>query len=169
MTTIVLHNNEMASDSQATSSYVEYGFKKIYETPIAVYGFAGDPFNIEIFVKALDALHTGVPFEDEDGDILVEKPDIVTVDSSHSDEDPSSCVFFIKETGETGIGKIDSRGCVRRLLMNQPIVIGSGCDFAMTAINLGCDAEAAVEAAIKLDPYSGGEVSVVKCKIGKVS
>lgn len=38
--------------------------------------------------------------------------------------------------------------------------IGSGADFALGAMAIGADAERAVEAAISLDPHSGGPIHV---------
>lgn len=95
MTTVVLANNVMASDSQITGSYTEHGFRKIYETDVGVYGFAGDPYNIEVFIKAIDALNTSIPIYDDDGEYNDHvKPEIVRVDTQHSDEDYSQCIFL---------------------------------------------------------------------------
>lgn len=166
MTTIVLNKNVMAADSQVTSSHITTGFQKIHETDIGIYGFAGDAYDLEILIKAMDALYTDSQLVmDEDEEVYLVKPEIIMVDTSHTEDTYSQCVYFIKETGETGLAKLDAKGCVRRISMQQPIALGSGQDFAITAIQLGKSAKEAVKAAIALDPYSGGEIQTVKCKI----
>lgn len=169
MTTVVLAKNIMASDSQITSSYFQHGYQKIFETDIGVYGMAGDPYNFEVFAKGLDALHTTVEIMTEEGEIISETPEVVVVNSKHRDEDGSTCIFFIKATGKTGLARIDEHGCVRRLFIDQPIAMGSGELFAMTALQAyGASTKKAVEVAISLDPMSGGEIVMVKCKLDKV-
>lgn len=45
-----------------------------------------------------------------------------------------------------------------------PYAIGSGCDFAISAMKMGKDAAEAVEFAKQLDVYTGGEVICYPCK-----
>jgi hypothetical protein len=45
--------------------------------------------------------------------------------------------------------------------VKPPFALGSGMDFALTAMLCGKDARGAVEIAMMLDPNSGGEVTVV--------
>jgi len=48
------------------------------------------------------------------------------------------------------------------LIFEQEVVaIGSGRDFALAAMELGCSAEEAVRVAMKLDAYTGGDVDVI--------
>lgn len=50
--------------------------------------------------------------------------------------------------------------------MTIPNAIGSGADHALTAMDLGCTAREAVEAAIKRDSGSGGTIRVYDIKTG---
>lgn len=46
---------------------------------------------------------------------------------------------------------------------------GSGADFALAALDFGCNAEQAVEYAMKRDPFTGGKVNVLNLPSPSVS
>jgi ATP-dependent protease HslVU (ClpYQ) peptidase subunit len=45
--------------------------------------------------------------------------------------------------------------------MQEPLALGSGCQFAMAIMTAGGTARRAVEIACRLDPWSGGSIQVV--------
>lgn len=64
--------------------------------------------------------------------------------------------LLILETGEV----YDLEDKLIPLPAEIPVAIGSGTDYAMTAMVVGKSAVAAVEVACELDVYSGGKISV---------
>ncbi len=50
-------------------------------------------------------------------------------------------------------------------ILEPYIAIGSGSDFAISAMSMGKTAKEAIEEAIKHDIYTGGTVDVVQCSL----
>ena len=71
----------------------------------------------------------------------------------------SCCLIIDLKTKQAMIQEIGGMYPVK-----PPVSIGSGSDFAITAMTLGKTAIEAVKIAIKLDPNSGGKVNSVKVK-----
>lgn len=147
MTTIVCNKTEMACDLQITSGDVRFKAKtKIYRVdphemhynkePFII-GFAGDSSNI---IEVVDFYY---------------RPDLYKkIPRLHN-------VFGLVLT-ESGVIYQFSRPGVWRLLDQQFASVGSGAAIALGALHMGATPKEAIQAATKVDIYTGMGTKVLK-------
>lgn len=147
MTTIAFDGKTLASDGQVSGGYISsYKYKKIFSKNGWLIGAAGRLSECAMFIEwfekwlhAQEGREQGIkvdpvePFDREEFTALVISPE-------------RECMVF-----ESGRDMFE---------VEAPFAIGSGSPFAIAAMKAGADAKKAVEVAIELDPYSGGEVFV---------
>lgn len=137
MTTIAYDGRYMAADSLMTQeSYVAGTFLKIVAVEHGFIGLSGD---VEDILLVIDWFNDGM-----DND---KKPAVEAVNLIYVTDD--GLVFTMSH----------------RLIpipMQAPISVGSGQDFAMSAMLFGKTAKEAVEFAMTRDTATGGEVVVVE-------
>lgn len=142
MTTITWKDNWMAADTQTTIGNYTTTTKKLYSIEgLGVAGFAGGGSTM---LKIAEWWRNGCQ-----GDA----PEL----PKDSDE---SCQGILA-TAEGVYYLAD--GIVPMLLDAEYFAIGSGSDFAITAMSMGKDAKEAVEEAIKHDVWTGGRVDAIYC------
>ena len=137
MTTIAYDGQHMAADSLITQdSYVVGDFMKIVAVPSGFIGLAGD---VEDIILVIEWFNDGM---DKD-----KKPEIESVNIIYVTND--GMVYCMSE----------------RLIpipIDPPFAIGSGQDFALSAMLLGKSAKDAVEFAMTRDTSTGGAIVVVE-------
>lgn len=145
MTTIAFDGRTLASDGQVSGGYISsYKYKKIFSKNGWLIGAAGRLSECAMFIEwfekwlhAQEGREQGIkvdpvePFDREEFTALVISPE-------------RECMVF-----ESGRDMFE---------VEAPFAIGSGSPFAIAAMKAGAGAKKAVEVAIDLDPYSGGEV-----------
>ncbi len=135
MTTIAYDGEMIAADTMSVGDFSGY-WKKILVYENHIIGCCHEIQQAELFNKWL---------KNQDGD----KP-------SPSDMEGFTAIF-IEENGKC----FKYQSLLVPFEVRVPQAIGSGCEFAMGAMIAGKTAKEAVEIAIELDPYSGGDVQVV--------
>lgn len=93
------------------------------------------------------------------GDDGIELAKLVDTGKSKHDE-LNATVMFIKD-GEVFMGTY-SKGLLETWAISYSDAMGSGCDFALAAMDFGRSAKEAVEYAMTRDNATGGEVRVFK-------
>lgn len=136
MTTIVCSRTEMACDSLCTDATTKCTVDKIYRVGDSLIGVAGAYGSCNSFIEWLKA---GSP-----RDAVPEMDDVAALVLSPS-----------------GIYMYDGNVAPFRL-KGKFAAIGSGAQAALALMHTGASPAMAVKMAIKVDPFSGGHVSVVK-------
>jgi hypothetical protein len=79
---------------------------------------------------------------------------------------PVECSGYVVDDGKLlMVGHDDKTGIWKQELdLSNPDAIGSGCAYAIAAMDMGASAEDAVRAAMKRDIYTGGTVRTVTIK-----
>ena len=79
---------------------------------------------------------------------------------------PVECSGYVVDGGKLlMVGHDDKTGIWKQELdLSNPDAIGSGCAYAIAAMDMGASAEEAVRAAIKRDIYTGGTIRTVTIK-----
>lgn len=154
MTTIACDGKTLASDSQGTScSYIhQSNVEKIIPVNGGYYAIAGDLFDLDPMIEAAEAYFESVTYDAEGN------PSAPLAYSFGDLEIESTLLYMPVNSNKCIVFNSDKNGMLRAISINYPIAIGSGQDFAMGAMASGASAKKAIKAAIKLDPYSGGEV-----------
>lgn len=137
MTTIVYDhkNKQVAVDSRCTNGHGEIisdSYSKVFKNDEGLWIFSGDIGEIEIFSKL-----------------------------NHGDEIESKfhiSAFLIKDESCYMAAKSGRYMSIAKMLHND--ALGSGCQFAIGALDHGKSAKQAVEYAITKDCHSGGKVNV---------
>lgn len=143
MTTIASDGKIIAADDQATNNFVfTCPNSKIHFIRGSWIGFCGDVASVEKMREWMEAGAHG------------DKRPVC-----HGKDDWGA--LELTAAGELFLWEGDGR----RFPVSKPFAIGSGADFAMGAMLVGATAVAAVEAAIALDPYSGGKISTGKAGV----
>jgi 20S proteasome alpha/beta subunit len=140
MTTIAYRDGIVAYDSRLTSdiTIVDNNYNKCRIVNEVRFFFTGCASDYDRFIKAY--------FDESDSDADV---NVILVDNKR--------IYRSGTSSEHKIWKID--------ITNMICSIGSGCDHALTAMDLGCTAAEAVRMAKKRDTCTGGRVRVFKVKI----
>jgi hypothetical protein len=160
MTTVAVTDKQLATDSQATRAMTAMpsNFQKIF-TPeedkeywevngvkIIAFGLCGN-YHAADFIKHY--LAKGIDYRSR-----VEHEDELDFEALIIDENHNIFTWSVYANKE-------KRGEDQFLVRVQPpIAAGSGFKFALAVMCNGRTAEKAVQVAIKLDPFSGGEVQV---------
>lgn len=141
MTTVAFDGKTLATDSQGGGNHFAYenGPKYFKDQQGRIYGYTGE---LQCVPEFKDWLNGGqkdpLPnFAEPEGSRLVVL--LASKEGSYLYED--RCIPFKVST---------------------PYAIGTGARFAMAAMMAGADAKRAVEIAIELDIYSGGEVHTIE-------
>lgn len=147
MTTIAYDGKVLAADGRATIGNLISAKKtqKIFPVKVACFG-----------VPCMAVLAGAGSYQS----IMQVKQHLETQDFFESEQIPeleptSFTGIVVLETGEAFI--LEDR--LMPMPAELPLSIGSGTDYAMTAMHLGKNAYEAVQAACELDCYSGGEIS----------
>lgn len=143
MTTIATDGETMAADGLCTQhgTVIDRNRVKVHRLEDGrIVGGCGDTADNELVVEWLAA-----------GAKSGEEPVI---------SDAGSVVLVLHPCG--GVDIID-RQC-RPLRIPTPIAIGSGCDYAMGAMDAGASPERAVEIAAARNPNTGGKITVLGLK-----
>lgn len=143
MTVVCYRDGIMASDSLITADLTRHGsIEKISINKAGwIGGTAGLIVTCEVFHAWLKAgasgVFTGTTAGDDFAAILIS---------------PSGVMYHVDDTGR------------RCKVKSDFMSIGSGCDFALGAMQHGANAIRAVEAAIALSTNCGGEIQIIKAK-----
>lgn len=135
MTTIATDGKTMAGDGlvcQGELTIAETEATKVFRVDGVIFGLAGKTPHIEVVRQWIKAGRKGAPAIKGSSALLL-LPDGSLL---QCDEDGSS-------------------PCA------APAAIGSGKDHALTAMDMGADAEKAVEMAARRDPFTGGKITVL--------
>lgn len=153
MTTIACDGKTLASDSQCTGAYIDQGsYQKVLDAGHGFYALTGSPYDFSTMVDAAEQYLSSVTY---------------TADGQPNPPDPyhfgeyeimSELLYMPKDQDAYMSFISDKNGMLRVAHMQYPAAAGSGSPFAMGAMVAGADAATAVDAAILLDPNSGGEV-----------
>lgn len=137
MTTIAYDGRYIACDSRESMGHIILSDKveKFVATPEAVYFGAGVPCDIERLIEVSEQVTHDYFLE---AVILVAEKD---------------GVFTVSQSEDGGVYKNSASHL-------DSYAIGSGAEFAMSAIDFGMNAKEAVEYAMTRDIYTGGEVTV---------
>lgn len=145
MTTIVYKNGLIATDSRASSGQliVDDDFVKVKKNEHGFFAYAGTPADIDSFIAESMASREGT-YEWECGALWVSNSgQLYSIDQNEKG------FFYILE-----------------LSLEKHYASGSGMDFALVAMDLGCTAREAVEAAARRDSGSGGTIRVYDIRTG---
>lgn len=140
MTTIAWDGKTIATDTQATSTYIDQNtYDKIFTTKageiVACAGACSDIAAFRLWLENGD--------DDKDFPEGIKELHALLVDTSDASSGVSAYYY-------------DNRP--ERFPVKAPCAVGSGQDFAMGALLMGASARQAVAVAIKLDPFTGGKI-----------
>ncbi len=146
MTTIAIKDGVMACDSLVSAGHSKtmFQFPKIILHNDVYYGFAGACHDIII----MQDLITGVID-------LEDVPDSVTV------------TYITMPKNGAGYKCYFRKGVCTKMKLPAFYAIGSGSDYALTAMSCGKSATEAVKEAIKWDLFSGGKVKSYSFKTNR--
>ena len=150
MTTVVIHDNKVYCDSQATAGNMitDYDAEKALNLGQCIVVGAGRWSHVVKFQNWVADNVMAEIAQQEHPYANVQMPEeMVEEDFQGAILYPDGLVIMFE-------GARDSFEC------SQPVFLGSGGSFAAGAIAAGADGVTAIEAAILLDPYSGGDVKV---------
>lgn len=150
MTTIAYKQGIMACDSQATAgdTIVSYKQKKIYKVNGHLIGCAGRLSECIAFVDYFRKLMV----------VQEARQNGVPMDSLPPFEAENFMAIVVDPEREVSIFE----GGNDIIPAEDPVAIGSGGVYATAAMKAGADAKRAVEIAIEMDVFSGGDVQVVE-------
>lgn len=88
----------------------------------------------------------------------------ILIELGHNDsvEVLPDCQGFLITDGKCFFVSVNDQGYCKHDEMTENFTIGSGGDFALSAMDFGCSAKDAVKYAMTRDVYSGGRVRVFK-------
>lgn len=149
MTTVVVHNNTVYADGQATGNFISSKkTKKILNLGTAIVAGAGRWSHVVKFQNWIADTLSSQEVQELNPHITVSMPEKMVA------EDFEGLVLY-----PDGV-VIRFEGCDNSFEVEQPVFLGSGGELAAGCM-FGCgDGYKAVEAAIELDPFSGGEIQV---------
>lgn len=152
MTTIAVDKDlVMAADTQASvgGRRVQHPVNKIFQVHGYTIGVAGRYSEALAFIEYLEeALERS----------RIQQLTYISIPEAAMEEFDNFHAIMLTPDGQLFEFE-DSRFSVP---VEAPHAIGSGSDYALAALECGCNAEEAVRVAIKFDVYSGGDVTVVK-------
>lgn len=149
MTTIVVTDNMVYADGQSTAGRItDYDVKKIVNLGGAIVAGAGRYSHVVKFHKWVEDTLLAAQAKEDYPHVNISMPENMV------DEDFLGVVLYGDGTC------VQFEGCADYYEVSQPVTIGSGADYAAGALAVGADGYSAVEAAIQLDPFSGGTIQV---------
>ena len=150
MTTVVITDNKVYCDSQATAGgmITDYNVNKALNLGHCIVAGAGRWSHVVKFQQWVADNVLADIAQQEHPYVNIHMPEELV------EEDFQGAILYPDGVVVMFEGGRDSFEC------EQPVYLGSGSSFAAGAIMAGSDGETAVQAAIYLDPYSGGEVKV---------
>ena len=150
MTTVVITDNKVFCDSQATAGHMitDYDVKKAVNLGHCIVVGAGRWSHVLKFQDWVAECLMAQVAQQEHPYVTIQMPEEMV------DDDFMGAVLHQDGTVEL------FEGCKDSYETSQPVFLGSGGSFAAGAIKSGADGINAIKAAIELDPYSGGEVKV---------
>lgn len=150
MTTVVINDNKVFCDSQATagSMITDYDVQKAVNLGTCIVVGAGRWSHVLKFQDWVAECVMAQIAQQEHPYVNINMPEEMV------DDDFMGAILY-----QDGVVEL-FEGCKDSYETSQPVFLGSGAAFAAGAIKGGVNGVAAVEAAIHLDPYSGGEVKV---------
>lgn len=157
MTTVVINDNKVFCDSQATagSMITDYDVQKAVNLGTCIVVGAGRWSHVLKFQDWVAECVMAQIAQQEHPYVNINMPEEMV------DDDFMGAILY-----QDGVVEL-FEGCKDSYETSQPVFLGSGGAFAAGAIKGGANGVAAVEAAIHLDPYSGGEVKVEEFAEGK--
>lgn len=150
MTTVVIHDNKVYCDSQATAGNMisDYDVDKAVNLGQCIVVGAGRWSHVVKFQNWVADNVMAEIAQQEHPYAQIQMPEEMV------EEDFQGAILYPDGVVVMFEGARDSYEC------NQPVFLGSGTSFAAGAIAAGADGVEAVMSAIQLDPYSGGDVKV---------
>lgn len=144
MTTIAIDENSISGDSMSTcqDTIVSNSIKKVYKKDGVIYAFAGVLEHCEDLAMFISGESDNVGRDSIDGNV-------VTID-----KDGEIRIHWIQD-GVYDSGK-----------KTPPFAIGSGGDYALSAMKLGLTSRQAVDHAKKIDLHTGGKITTIKYNMG---
>lgn len=153
MTTIAWDGKVLAADGRATSAHIieSNNRQKIFPakrgmvlkgSPIVCWGFAGDATGIQLIKEWIET------------------------DADAPSEFPEEFKFNLLVITESSVWELHS-GFYGWYEIDDKTAIGSGEEFAISAMALNRTAVAAIQHAITLDAFSGGTISYINCRDSK--
>ena len=140
MTTIAIDDNTIAADGLAVRNDIKESFncQKLIKRDGVIYAMAG---RLEHCLDLVDLLSNRTDEIDPDieGNVIAVYEDSVRI-------------YWLKD------GVMDSD------LVEPPYAIGSGADYAYSAMKLGLSAKEAVKHAASIDLHTGGKIKTIKYK-----
>lgn len=157
MTTVVINDNKVFCDSQATagSMITDYDVQKAVNLGTCIVVGAGRWSHVLKFQDWVAECVMAQIAQQEHPYVNINMPEEMV------DDDFMGAILY-----QDGVVEL-FEGCKDSYETSQPVFLGSGAAFAAGAIKGGASGVAAVKAAIHLDPYSGGEVKVEEFAEGK--
>jgi ATP-dependent protease HslVU (ClpYQ) peptidase subunit len=146
MTTIACVDGIVAADTQMTADYISYG-SKLIEDDDKIYCMVGEVSYAVVLVQLL-----------QEGLNLSECREVLRENEIDYKEGKFAVVVIDRNDAGTVLIHPNLLGDT----LTEPWAVGSGGDFAMGAMCVGASAEEAVEAAIELDPSTGGEIETIE-------
>lgn len=149
MTTILVKDNKMYGDGQMTAGYISsYETKKIVNYGSAIVSGAGRWSHVVKFHQWVYDNLVAEAAQQEHPYVTIHMPEKMV------DDDFLGLVLYPDGT------VIKFEGCDNSYEVTQPVAIGSGEEFAISAAWNGIDGEQCIQTAIHFDTGSGGEVQV---------
>ena len=157
MTTVVINDNKVYCDTQATAGNMitDYNVKKALNLGSCIVVGAGRWSHVLKFQDWVAECMMAQAAQQEHPYVNIQMPEEMV------DDDFMGAVLH-----QDGVVEL-FEGCKDSYETSQPVFLGSGGCFAAGAIKAGSDGVAAIKSAIELDPYSGGEVVVESFSEGK--
>ena len=157
MTTVVINDNKVFCDSQATagSMITDHDVQKAVNLGTCIVVGAGRWSHVLKFQDWVAECVMAQIAQQEHPYVNINMPEEMV------DDDFMGAILY-----QDGVVEL-FEGCKDSYETSQPVFLGSGAAFAAGAIKGGASGVAAVKAAIHLDPYSGGEVKVEEFAEGK--
>lgn len=152
MTTVVVSDNRVVTDSLACVGTTKVDYEAVKAMVVGDYIIAGAGRMTSIY-KFFDWFQDKLSHEEA----LIRYPYLNVILPADLVEQDFTGVVLLSDRGvllyEGGSAALESK---------QPVTIGSGGDYAMAALYAGATPEEAVEIAIKMDCFSGGDVVTYK-------
>jgi hypothetical protein len=157
MTTVVINDNKVYCDSQATagSMITDYDVQKAINLGSCIVVGAGRWSHVLKFQDWVAECVMAQIAQQEHPYVNIQMPEEMV------DDDFMGAILYADGVVEL------FEGCKDSYETSQPVFLGSGSVFAAGAIKGGADGISAIKAAIELDPFSGGEVKVEEFAEGK--
>lgn len=149
MTTICVIDNKVYGDGQATTEMItSKTTKKITNLGSCIVAGAGRWAHVTAFTEWVTQCIEATSVQEANPYVQVNMPEEMVEDDFHG--------IILYPDGNV----VMYEGSKNFFPKEQPVFLGSGAVFAAGAIHAGATGEGAIQAAIDLDPFTGGEIQI---------